>query len=99
VGDYKFGLGVISVIQKGEYTGGEFCLINYGIGIDIQQNDVLFVDVALHHANLPIILKNDGSIRLSIIAYFRTRIYEKTKNFTKEQYNNHLEKIKKMYNI
>jgi hypothetical protein len=99
IGDYKDGLGVITVIQKGEYTGGEFCLINYGVGINIQQYDVLFVDVALHHANLPIILENNDSIRLSIIAYFRTRIHEKTKNFTKEQYIKHLEKIKKMYNI
>jgi hypothetical protein len=39
--------------KRGDYTGGETCLPQYGVGVDVRSGDVLFMDVHQHHANLP----------------------------------------------
>ena len=94
-GDDKDGFGNLVVIENGEYSGGETCFPQYGIGVDVRTNDVLFMDVHQWHANLPIILKTDDAIRLSIVCYLRTNIWEKTKNKSKKFYIKHTNTMKK----
>jgi len=94
-GDDKDGFGNLVVIEHGEYSGGETCFPQYGIGVDVRTNDVLFMDVHQWHANLPIILKNDDAVRLSIVCYLRTNIWEKTKNKSKKFYIKHTNTMKK----
>jgi hypothetical protein len=94
-GDDKDGFGNLVVIENGDYSGGETCFPQYGIGVDVRTNDILFMDVHQWHANLPIILKTKDAIRLSIVCYLRTNIWEKTKNKSKKFFVKHITTMKK----
>jgi hypothetical protein len=83
-GDDPEGFGNLVVIEKGKYTGGETCLPQYGIAVDVRTRDVLFMNVHEWHGNLPIKKENDDVIRLSIVCYLRYNLWEKTKNKTKK---------------
>jgi len=95
-GDDIEGFGNLAVIEKGEYTGGETCFPQYGIGVDVRTGDMLFMDVHQPHANLPIKLKDKDSIRLSIVCYLRHNVWLKTMNKTKKFYENHTKTMKNM---
>jgi len=98
-GDDDEGFGNLTVIEKGHYKGGETCFPQYGIGVDVRTNDILFMDVHQWHANLPIVLETDDAIRLSIVCYLRKNVWEKTKNKTKRFFVKHNATLKKMRNI
>lgn len=95
-GDDKDGFGNLAVIESGEYSGGETCFPQYGIGVDVRTNDILFMDVHQWHANLPIELKTKDAIRLSIVCYLRTNIWEKTKNKSKKFFIRHVKTMKQL---
>ena len=82
-GDYPEGFGNLVVIEDGKYSGGETCLPQYGVGVDVRTGDILFMDVHEWHGNLPIKLETPDAKRLSIVCYLRHKIWEKTKNKTK----------------
>jgi len=89
-GDDIDGFGNLAVIEYGKYKGGETCFPQYGIGIDVRNGDILYMDVHQPHGNLPIILESPDSKRLSIVCYLRKSIWEQTKGKTqkfKEQHN------------
>lgn len=94
-GDDTDGFGNLVVIENGEYTGGETCFPQYGIGVDVRTGDILFMDVHQWHANLPISLKTKDAERLSIVCYLRTNIWEKTKNKTRKFFERHNKTMKK----
>ena len=98
-GDDEDGFGNLVVIEKGEYTGGETCFPQYGIGVDVRNLDIIFMDVHQPHGNLPIILESKDAKRLSIVCYLRKTIWEKTKGKTKkfmERHNKTMKNIKRM---
>jgi hypothetical protein len=95
-GDDPDGFGNLAVIERGEYTGGETCLPQYGVGVDIRQGDVIFMNVHEWHGNLPIKRKNKDVIRLSIVCYLRHNLWEKTKNVSKKDMIEHNNKIRNM---
>lgn len=95
-GDDVEGFGNLCVIQRGNYKGAETCFPQYGIGVDIRTGDVLYMDVHQAHANLPIELETPESIRLSIVCYLRTGIWDKTKNKTKKFLVQHNKTIRKL---
>ena len=66
-GDFKDGIGTITT--AGNFTGGEFCLVDYKVAINIKPNDLLFVNVHKHHGNLPF----EGT-RYSMVSYVRENI-------------------------
>ena len=43
------GFGNLIVIEDGKYEGSETCFPQYGIGVDVRQNDIL--NVHEWHAN------------------------------------------------
>ena len=45
------GFGNLIVIEDGKYEGSETCFPQYGIGVDVRQNDILFMNVHEWHAN------------------------------------------------
>jgi Oxygenase domain of the 2OGFeDO superfamily len=98
-GDDQDGFGNLTVIEKGQYKGGETCFPQYGIGVDVRTNDILFMDVHQWHANLPIELESDDAVRLSVVCYLRINVWEKTKNKTKRFFIKHNKTLKKMRNI
>jgi hypothetical protein len=95
-GDDSEGFGNLAVIEKGRYSGGETCLPQYGIGVNVRTGDILYMDVHEWHGNLPIKLLDKNAIRLSIVCYLRYNIWEKTKHKTKKFMIKHNKTIKNL---
>ena len=95
-GDDIEGFGNLAVIEHGKYTGGETCLPQYGIGVDVRTGDILYMDVHEPHGNLPIVLETPDAKRLSIVCYLRERIWQQTKGMTKKFMLQHNKTIKNL---
>jgi len=50
-GDFKGGFGNLTVIERGKYHGGYTVFPQYGIGVNIRNNDFCAMDVHQWHAN------------------------------------------------
>ena len=96
-GDDPEGFGNLVVIEHGEYTGGETCFPQYGIGVNVRTGDVLYMNVHEPHGNLPIQLKSKNAIRLSIVCYLRKKIWEKTKGKTSSFFKRHIATFKRIF--
>lgn len=92
-GDYKDGFGNLTVIEKGHYTGAETCFPQYGLAVDVRNEDILFMDVHEWHGNLPMIKKKD-TIRLSIVCYLRYNVWKNTLKVNKKQMIKHNKTVK-----
>jgi len=53
-GDFKGGFGNLTVIERGKYHGGYTLFPQYGIGINIRNNNFCAMDVHQWHSNTPI---------------------------------------------
>jgi hypothetical protein len=53
-GDFKGGFGNLTVIERGEYSGGYTIFPQFGIAVDVRTNDFLAMDVHQWHSNTPI---------------------------------------------
>jgi hypothetical protein len=95
-GDDDEGFGNLAVIERGDYTGGETCFPQYGLGVNVRTGDILFMDVHQPHANLPIHKKTADTVRLSIVCYLRKKVWLNTKNKTRRFYENHTRTLKNM---
>ena len=80
-GDDAEGFGNLAVIQRGEYSGGETCFPQYGIGVNVREGDVLFMDVHEWHSNTKLIPVTKDYSRLSMVCYLRENMI-KCKNLT-----------------
>ena len=98
-GDDEEGFGNLCVIENGEYNGAETCFPQYGIGVDVRNGDILFMDVHKYHGNLPMVSKNNDVIRLSIVCYLRHNVWKNTLNITKEEMIKHIELLKSIKKI
>lgn len=99
-GDDMDGFGNLSVIETGEYLGGETCFPQYGIGVDVRDGDVLFMDVHEWHGNLPMKVISKDAIRLSVVCYLRHKVWELTKNKTRKfmiQHNKTIRNLRKNF--
>jgi hypothetical protein len=95
-GDDEEGFGNLAVIERGKYEGGETCFPQYGIGVDVRQGDVLYMDVHHHHANLPVVLTEKDAIRLSVVCYLRKRVWLITKGKTYRFFTKHCKTMRKI---
>jgi hypothetical protein len=95
-GDDIDGFGNLVVIEEGKYSGGETCLPQFGIGVNVRTGDILLMDVHEWHGNLPIKEITPNAIRLSIVCYLRYNIWKNTKNKTKKFMLKHNKTIKKL---
>lgn len=96
-GDDIDGFGNLAVIQRGSYSGGETCLPQYGIGVNVREGDILFMDVHEWHGNLPTKFETPNAVRMSIVCYLRTDIWKKTKGKTKHFKERHLKTIRRYF--
>jgi hypothetical protein len=95
-GDDPEGFGNLAVIEKGpHYKGAETCFPQYGIGVDARMGDIVFMNVHYLHGNLPMEGPKDA-VRLSIVCYLRTGIWEKTKGKTKKFMERHNRTLKRI---
>lgn len=53
-GDFKEGFGNLTVIEKGKYHGGYTVFPQFGVGINLRNNDFVAMDVHQWHANTPL---------------------------------------------
>ena len=95
-GDDEEGFGNLAVIERGKYEGGETCFPQYGIGVDVRNGDMLFMDVHQPHANLPIILKEKDAKRLSIVCYLRKNVWLRTKGKSKQFFEAHNKSVRSL---
>ena len=97
-GDDEEGFGNLAVIERGKYAGGETCLPQYGVGVDVREGDILFMDVHEWHGNLPIVPKEKGAERMSVVCYLRKNVWNRTRNKSRrfmKQHNNKLRQTHK----
>ena len=97
-GDDEDGFGNLAVIEQGKYTGAETCLPQYGVGIDVREGDLLFMDVHEWHGNLPMVPETKEATRMSIVCYLRTKVWERTRYKSKTFKRNHLKNIQNIKN-
>lgn len=77
-GDYAKGFGCMAVFRRGAYAGCELVIPAYGIGVDLQDRDVVLFDVHELHGNTafrdavgePIV----DHERVSVVLYYRERM-------------------------
>jgi len=97
-GDDAEGFGNLAVIENGKYKGGETCFPQYGIGVDVRTNDIIYMDVHEPHGNLPIELETKDAKRLSIVCYLRKSIWDQTRGKTKKFMVRHNRTMKNIKN-
>ena len=73
-GDHPEGFGNLFVYREGDWTRGFFTLVEYGIGVDMQNQDMLFVDVHKWHSNdeFKDFDEDKGHLRISFVLYYRS---------------------------
>lgn len=70
-GDLPEGFGNLIVHRKGNWDGGYFMLPEFGVGIDLQNTDILFVDVHRWHCNSSFKNCSEDWQRTSFVIYYR----------------------------
>ena len=53
-GDFRGGFGNLTVIEQGRYHGGYTVFPQFGVGINLRNNDFVAMDVHQWHANTPL---------------------------------------------
>lgn len=70
-GDLPQGFGNLIAYREGNWDGAYFILPEFGVGIDLQNTDVLFVDVHRWHCNTPFKNFDAACKRISFVMYYR----------------------------
>lgn len=73
-GDFKGGFGNLTALRKGKYTGCHLVLPRWGVGFDLQNQDLLLMDVHQWHGNTPMVKVDRGATRLSLVMYYREKM-------------------------
>jgi len=95
-GDDEEGFGNLTVIERGEYRGGETCFPRYGLGVDVRTGDLLFMNVHEPHSNLPIEYKTPDAQRLSVVCYLRKQIWLQGRTMTHKQRQIHNKTVRRL---
>ena len=83
-------------MEDGRYEGSETCFPQYGVGVDVRQYDILFMDVHQWHANLPMRPANKTVRRLSVVCYLRINIWKRTRGLSERRMRLHDAKVRKL---
>lgn len=75
-GDLREGFGVMSVVDRGKYTGGYLVFPRYRVAVDMRLGGVCLADVHEWHGNTPIVGMPGRHERLSFVLYYRERMME-----------------------
>lgn len=71
-GDLEAGFGNLIAYREGAWTGCYFTLPEYGVGVDMQNGDILFVNVHLLHGNSSFENWDEETcLRVSFVMYYR----------------------------
>src|SRR5678816_1667868 len=75
-GDFKDGLGIISVVRRGVYTGASLVFPEYLVGVDLHDGDVLFFNSHDWHGVTEMAKQTLDAERISVVYYAREKIVE-----------------------
>jgi hypothetical protein len=75
-GDLEAGFSNLTVLRRGTYTGGIFLFPEYRVGVDMADGDLLLMDAHEWHGNTAIEPQSDDAERISVVAYYRTKMVE-----------------------
>jgi Oxygenase domain of the 2OGFeDO superfamily len=70
--DYRPGLGVMSVLEGGQFYGGELIFPKYRTAVDMRTGGVCLADVHEQHGNAPLL--GHRFVRLSFVFYAREQM-------------------------
>ena len=71
-GDFREGFGNLTVIEQGKYHGGYTVFPQFGVGINLRNNDFCAMDVHQWHANTPLYeTEEDKKYNETIISDFK----------------------------
>lgn len=73
-GDLDGGRSSMLVLEHGHYEGGVLVLPNYRVGVNIRHGDVIVFDPHEYHGNTQIVPVQPGSMRFSVVFYYRDLI-------------------------
>ena len=73
-GDLQEGFSNLTVLRRGAYRGGVFLFPEYRLGVDMGHGDLLLMDAHEWHGNTALQLDDPDAERISIVAYYRTKI-------------------------
>lgn len=73
-GDFKEGLGLITVVRRGKYTGGWLVFPEYLVGVDLDDGDAIFFNSHDWHGVTAMKKKSDDAERISVVYYLRDRM-------------------------
>lgn len=73
-GDFKEGLGLITVLRGGEFTGGYLCFPHYRVAVHFDSCDLLMFNSHHMHGNTPIFGKVGAFERVSCVMYLREKM-------------------------
>lgn len=68
-GDYKEGFGNLTVIERGKYHGGYTVFPQFGVAIDLRNNDFVAMDVHQWHSNTEIYETNEDKLYNDTLKY------------------------------
>jgi hypothetical protein len=75
-GDYRSGLGCMSVLEGGHYDGGELVFPRFNTAVDMRTGGVCFADVHELHGNVDIRGAAGMHLRISAVFYCRENVAE-----------------------
>jgi hypothetical protein len=86
-GDLDKGFSAIAVLRRGTYSGGQLVFPAWRVAVDLHDGDLILMDAHDWHGNVPIycrcsgtplngLCEDCGAERISVVAYFRTKIAE-----------------------
>lgn len=73
-GDFKDGIGAISVLRRGHYTGAWLVFPEYRVGVDLGHGDVLLFNSHDWHGVTRIALESAEAERISVVYYLREKM-------------------------
>lgn len=73
-GDYKDGLGLISVVRRGDYSGAWLVFPEYRVAVDLADGDALFFNSHEWHGVTPMVKLSEDAERISIVYYMREKM-------------------------
>lgn len=83
-GDLDEGFSTIAALRRGPYTGGQLVFPAYRVAADLHHGDLILMDAHQWHGNVPLVCACGTRLngpcptctaeRISIVAYYRTKI-------------------------
>lgn len=74
-GDLDAGFSTLTVLRRGQYSGGWLCFPEYRVGVDMQDGDLLLMDAHEWHGNTPLVLGDPECYICNLQATVRASLF------------------------